>query len=143
MILVDANILIYAYHDTAPQHDAAKGWLETTLNNEEPVAFALATLLAFVRISTDAALYRRPLSTLDALAAVSGWRARQNVQFIGPTDRHWEILGRVATTGQARGPLMMDAHLAALAIEHNATLATNDRGFARFPGLKVRFPLAG
>lgn len=142
MILVDANLLIYAHHETAPQHQAARTWLEGTLDGDETVAIALAPLLAFIRISTNVSLFKRALNTSGALAIVEGLRARQNVHFISPTERHWEILGLVATKGQARGPLLMDAHLAALAIEHNATLATNDRGFARFPGLKLQFPLA-
>ncbi len=81
------------------------------------------------------------MSTEEAASVVTGWIALQNVILVAPTDRHWSILSELLPKSQARGPLIMDAHLAALAIEHGATLCTNDRDFLRFPGLKVEFPL--
>jgi hypothetical protein len=81
------------------------------------------------------------MSTEEAASVVTGWVALENVVLVSPTERHWHILSDLLPRSQARGPLIMDAHLAALAIEHGATLCTNDREFLRFPGLKVEFPL--
>ena len=98
-------------------------------------------MLAFLRVGTNSRL-RRDAPTLDeAIAIFAGWLERPNVTLLNPGERHWEILREMMTKGQARGPLVSDAHLAALAIEHGAVLATTDRDFARFPGLKFFNPL--
>jgi len=76
-----------------------------------------------------------------AASIVSDWLSRPNVTIIGPTERHWQIFSKLLPRSRVRGSLIMDAHLAALAIEHGATLCTNDRDFARFPGLRVEYPL--
>ncbi|HWP61938.1 MAG TPA: type II toxin-antitoxin system VapC family toxin [Candidatus Binatia bacterium] len=141
MILVDANILLYAYDRSSPRHEPARRWLEAALNGEETVGFPLLTLLAFLRISTHPAVFRRPMEPGRAIEIVATWLARPNAAVVAPSERHWQILADVARAGQARGPLLMDAHLAALAIEHGATLATTDRGFGRFRGLRFRDPL--
>jgi toxin-antitoxin system PIN domain toxin len=142
MMIVDANVLIYAYDDSSPAHDAARTWLEAAMNGEEEVRFAVVTLLAFARITTSPAVFRTPLPTAYALEIVGSWLERPNVALAQPSERHWTILGEVAEGGQARGGLVMDAHLAALALEHGATLITTDRDFARFAGLRTRNPLA-
>lgn len=142
MILVDANLVIYAYNEHDPRHATARSWLEASIGGSEPVGFAMVTLLAFLRISTDARLHREPLSTATALEIISSWLDHPNVRAVAPTDRHWSTMEAVSTQGQARGPLLMDAHLAALAIEHGATLATTDRDFSRFPGLRTIDPLS-
>ena len=142
MILVDANLLLYAYDSSSAQHDRARPWLERALTGTEAVGLALISLLAFLRISTSRAVFRRPLPPADAVAIVSQWLELPGVTVAEPTDRHWTLLAELAQRGQARGPLLMDAHLAALAIEHGATLYTTDRDFARFPGLRARDPLS-
>ena len=142
MILLDANILLYAYDRESPRHDAARRWVEAVLSGDEAVGFPLVTLIAFVRIATNPAVYRRPLTPARAVEIVSSWLARPNVSVAAPSERHWVILADTLERGQARGPLVVDAHLAALAIEHGATLASTDRDFARFPGLRFRDPLA-
>jgi predicted nucleic acid-binding protein len=81
------------------------------------------------------------MTTAEASFIVDGWMEAPNVALLSPTEQHWAILSDLLPKSQARGPLIMDAHLAALAIEHGATLCTNDRDFLRFPGLKVEFPL--
>jgi toxin-antitoxin system PIN domain toxin len=141
VILVDANLAIYAYDRSSPRHDAAKRWFETALNGEEEVRFALATLLAFIRITTHPGVFRHPMKASDAISIVKDWLDRPRVKLAEPSDRHWDTLAEIARKGQARGSLLMDAHLAALAIEHGATLASTDRDFTRFPGLRVRDPL--
>jgi len=142
MILVDANIPLYAYDRSSPRHEAARNWVEAALSGEEPVGFPLVTIIAFVRIATNPAVYQRPLRPTRAIEIVQDWLARPNVSIVQPSERHWVILAETVERGQARGPLVVDAHLAALAIEHGASLATTDRDFARFPGLRVRDPLA-
>ena len=141
MILVDANLLLYAYDPRAAQHDASRLWLETALSSSELVRFAWLTLWAFLRISTNARVFERPLSITEAEALVSAWLAQPGAGLLEPGERHREILTGLMRSGQAAGPLVMDAALAALAIEHGATLCTTDRDFARFPGLKWINPL--
>ncbi len=142
MIVVDANVLIYAYDSRSERHAQAATWLERTLNGDEDVRFPLMTLLAFVRITTNPRVFEHPLDPGAAIAIVRAWLSRPNVRIVDPTDRHWEALAATAAAGQARGPLVMDAHLATLTSEYGATLATTDRGFARFPRLRTIDPLA-
>jgi toxin-antitoxin system PIN domain toxin len=141
MILIDANLLLYAYYPRAAQHDASRTWLEGVLSGPELVRFAWLTLWAFLRITTNPRAFERPLSAAEAEAAVASRLERPNAGILEPGERYWEILCRLARTGQAAGPLLMDAALAAIAIEHGATLYTTDRDFSRFPGLKWANPL--
>ena len=141
MIVLDANLLLYAYDSAASEHKRAKAWLEDQLSNGTNVGLSWVTILAFLRISTSRRYESRPMNTLEAASVVSGWLDRDNVTLVPPTDRHWFVLNDLLARAQARGALIMDAHLAALTIEHGATLCTNDRDFLRFPGLKIEFPL--
>ena len=141
MILVDANLLLYAYDTSSPDHDAARVWLEAAINGDERVGIGLQVILAFMRIATHPGVFERPLSSTDAIAIVGSWLQRPQVAIASPGDRHWQTLADVAASGQARGARLMDAHLAALAFEHGATLLTTDRGFARYPGLRFRNPI--
>ncbi len=99
-------------------------------------------MVAFLRIETDPRIYEEPRGAADAIAVIEGWFAQPNVRVVGPTARHRSTFGNVVSGGQARGPLLMDAHLATLAVEHGATLTTADRGFRRFPGLRTIDPTA-
>ena len=141
MILLDANILLYAYNRAAAHHARAKRWLEDALAGNMPVAFCWPTILAFMRIATSPRAMSRPLTIAVARSIVDSWLALPSATLVLPTERHWEILGHMLEAGQASGPLVSDAHLAALAVEHGATLITNDRDFARFKGLRVEYPL--
>lgn len=141
MNLVDANLLLYAYHPRAEQHESSRAWLEAALSGPELVRFAWVTLWGFLRIATHPRVFERPLSTSEAEAAVSSWLAQPNAGILESGERHWDILRGLMRDGQATGPLVMDAALAAIAIEHGATLCTTDRDFSRFPGLKWTNPL--
>ena len=141
MIIVDANLLLYAHDAGSSHHAAARRWLEGTFSSDEPIGLAWAAVLAFLRVGTNPRLRRDAPTLEEASAIVAGWLERPNVALLNPGERHWEILRDLMTKGQARGPLVTDAHLAALAIEHGCTLATTDRDFARFPGLKFFSPL--
>lgn len=141
MILLDANLLLYAYDSQAKQHSEARRWLEQKFAGSERIGLAWVAVLAFLRIATSRRYESNPLTAEEAASIVSGWLDSGNVILISPTERHWSVLSDTLSKSQARGTLIMDAHLAALAIEHGATLCTNDRDFLRFPGLKVEFPL--
>lgn len=141
MILVDANLLLYAYNKSAEDHERAKAWIEEVFSGHEPVALSWTVILAFLRISTNPRAFPRPLSRTEAFSIVKGWIERPQAVVIGPGEGHFEILSRMATAGRASGPLLSDAHLAALSIEHGATLCSSDRDFARFPNLKLQNPL--
>ena len=143
MILVDANLLLYAYHPRADQHARSRAWLEATLSGRELVRFAWLTLWAFLRIGTNARVFERPLSVPEAEAAISSWLSQPVAGVIEPGERHWDILRDLLRQGQATGPLVMDTVLAAIAVEHGATIYTTDRDFSRFPGLDWINPLVG
>ena len=141
MIVIDVNLLLYAYDSASLEHDQATSWLDQWLSSSATIGLAWHTILSFLRISTSPKMIFVPLELDEAASIVSEWLERPNVSIIGPTGRHWEIFRKLLPRSRARGSLIMDAHLAALAIEHGATLCTNDRDFARFPGLRVEFPL--
>jgi toxin-antitoxin system PIN domain toxin len=141
VILIDANLLLYAYHPRADQHEKSRAWLEAVLSGPELVRFAWLTLWAFLRIATNPRVFDRPLSPDEAETAISSWLAQPASGILEPGERHWEILCSLIRDGQAAGPLVMDAVLAALALEYGATLCTTDRGFARFPGIRWTNPL--
>lgn len=141
MILVDANLLLYAHDKESAHHSRSRSWLEGTLAGPEPVRLAWMVVLAFLRIVTDPRALRRPMSIAEAVSVVGEWLEHPNFGLLHPTDRHWAILSDLLPAAQARGPLVMDAHLAALAIEHGATLCSTDRDFTRFPRLRFSNPL--
>jgi toxin-antitoxin system PIN domain toxin len=141
MILIDANLLLYAYHERAREHRAARQWLEATLSGTELVRLPWLAVWAFLRIATNPRVFERPMSPAEASAAVSSWLEQPIVAVLEPAERHWDILRGLMNEGQVAGPLVMDAAIAALAIEHGAVLHTTDRDFARFPGLRWRNPL--
>jgi len=141
VILVDANLLLYAYDPRAAEHAGSKRWLEASLSGQPFVRFAWLSLWAFLRISTNPRVFERPLTMTEAEAAVAAWLAQPVAGILEPGERHWDILRTLTQHGQTSGPLVMDAALAAIAIEHGATLCTTDRDFARFDGLKWENPL--
>jgi toxin-antitoxin system PIN domain toxin len=141
MILVDANLLLYAKDSTCPQHEAARRWWDGLLSGGDEVALCWPVLTAFLRIVTHPKVYRQPLTTAEAVAEVDRWLAHPTVRVLRPTDEHWRFFRELLGTGQASANLVSDAHLAALAREHGAALASTDADFARFPGLRWSNPL--
>ena len=142
MKLLDANILLYAVNADAPQHASARRWLEGVLGGTEAVAFAWVVLLAFLRLTTKAAVFDRPLSVDEAFDFMDEWLAQPSAVIVQPTARHAAILRGLVSQRGTGGNLTTDAHLAALAIEHGADLCSCDSDFARFPGLRWHDPLA-
>ncbi len=141
MITIDANLIIYAHHSSAPQHAQARKWLEQVLSGFEQVRLAWSTIHTFLRITTHPSIFPKAFSIGDAHSLVEEWLALPSVAILEPGHRYWAIYGNLLTSGQVRGNLVMDAHLAALAIEHGAVLCTTDRDFARFEGLRLMNPL--
>jgi hypothetical protein len=141
VILVDANLLIYAIDRDSPHHGVARRWLEGALSGAELVGIPWIAALAFVRITTHPAIMRTPLSPERAIRFVDEWLRQPFVKLVGPGENHWPILrGLLAASGTA-GNLTSDAHLAALAIENGATVASADNDFRRFAGLTHLNPL--
>jgi hypothetical protein len=143
LILVDANVLLYAYDLRSEHHERCRSWVEKAFSGEEPVCISWVTLLAFIRISTNPRIFEVPLSAAEAIAIVSSWLARPAVSILEAGEQCWEILRAVLVEAQISGPLVMDAFLAALALENGATLVTTDRDFSRFPKLRLSNPTAG
>lgn len=141
MILPDVNLLLYSHNRSAEQHQATNVWFTAALTGPEPVALSWTTILGFLRVGTNARAYPNPMTVKEAIAAVNAWLAHPAMVLLHPGERHWEILSEMIIRGDVEGPSITDAHLAALAVEHGATLCTTDRDFARFPRLRWRNPL--
>ncbi len=141
MILIDANLLIYARVADTPQYEPARTWLDQQLNATPRVGLPWPSLMAFLRIVTNPRATPSPVEPRAAWVAVREWLALESVWIPVPTDRHAEVLDGLVD-GSFGGDLLQDAHLAALAIEHGLTLASTDGDFARFAGLRWLNPLA-
>ena len=132
----DVNVLLYAVNQDSPQHAAAREWIESSLARPAGVGFAWAALLGFLRLSTRSGVFTRPLPIDAALGVVDACLHHPSAQILAATERHAGILGRLLLGAGDGGNLVSDAHLAALAIEHNAELASFDRDVARFAGMR-------
>jgi len=140
VLLVDANVLLYAVNSDATHHDESRAWLDDALGGGEPVGFTWVVLLAFLRVATNPSAMPDPLDVTVASDQVRAWMAAPAAIVVEPTARHADVLaGLLATTGTA-GNLVSDAHLAALAAEHSATIVSFDGDFTRFPGIRSRRP---
>ena len=141
MILVDANILLYAEDQQSPRHAMARQWWDAQLSGASPVCLCWSVLGAFIRIGTNPRVFERPLSLDQALSRVQSWLDQPCTRIVYPTDRHWIVFQKMLVEGQAVANLVTDAHLAALASEHGCELISTDTDFSRFPGVKWRNPL--
>lgn len=135
MKLVDANVLLYAVNSDAKHHEAAFRWLETALAGREPVGFAWPVLLAFLRVVTNPAVFRSPWTPEEALAQCENWVESPPATVVEPTARHLTILRGLLEESGTAGNLVIDAHLAALAVEAGAPIVSYDRDFERFAGV--------
>src|SRR5579864_3336604 len=143
MILVDANLLVYAFDDGSPHHGATMSWLHGQLNGPSPVGLPWESLAAFLRIVTNPRIYAAAISVATAWRQVQAWLASDVVWIPRATDRHAAVLGELLALPGIRANLIPDAHLAALAISHGLILCSADSGFARFPQLRGMNPLVG
>jgi hypothetical protein len=142
LILVDANILLYAEDALQSRHPQAREWWDGQLSGTGAVCLCWTVLSAFIRIGTNPRVFEYPLSLEQALARVQSWLDQPCTRIVRPTERHWTVFKQLLTEGQAVANLVTDAHLAALAIEHGCELVSTDSDFARFPKLKWRNPIA-
>lgn len=142
MIIPDVDLLVYAHNRAAKGHEPARAWWEDLIEREQPVGLAWAVMLGFVRLVTHPAVLVAPLAPVDALTYVRGWLDQSNVRIVEPGPRHLDLLDEIFRATGVAGSLTTDTHLAALAIEHQAELHSNDADFARFPGLRWRNPIA-
>jgi toxin-antitoxin system PIN domain toxin len=142
MILPDANLILYAYIKDFPQHEASKTWLEKVIADGEIIGLSWQVMTAFIRIGTNPKLFKLPMAMHQVEKSLGELFALPNIEIITPTNRHWKIFLKLLEESKAVGNLVMDAHLAALAIEHHARLASTDADFKLFPDLDYFNPLA-
>ena len=142
MIVLDANLLIYAYDSGASQHRKARAWVEEAFSGTDAVGLPWQAIYAFLRFMTNRRLPGTRFTAQQASQIVDGWLEQPNVRVLAPEDRHWFLLRRMLVEGQASGALVSDAVIAALTMECGGVLHTADRDFARFPGLRWVNPLS-
>jgi len=141
MILVDVNLLIYAEDSLSEYHAAAHKWWDAQLSGAETVCLCWPVVTAFIRIGTNPRASRQPLTIKESIERVQSWFGQPCVRIIQPTEQHWTIFQQMLRAGNATANLVSDAHLAALAVEHNCILNSTDLDFARFRGLKWKNPI--
>jgi len=141
VILPDVNLLVYAYNTDAPWHQQARRWWETCLDGSQPVAIAWVVALGFLRLMTSRAVMQRPMSMDVALSQMGRWLERPSVLILQPGPRQFTILSSFCEAGVLQSALLTDAHIAALAIDNQAVVHSNDSDFSRFPGLRWTNPL--
>jgi uncharacterized protein len=142
MKIVDANVLLYAVNTSSEHHTSSLRWLDDALSGGDRVGFAWVPLLAFVRLATKEGLFPRPLSPEDAMGQVADWLSAPSAVLVNPTARHADLLARMLAQVGTGANLVNDAHLAALAVEHRASIVSHDRDFARFGGVRWDHPSA-
>ena len=136
------NVLVYAFHEGAPNHDRFREWLASAAASDEPFGISELVLSGFVRVSTHPRVFSPPAPVERAFDFVNALKAQPNAVVVSPGLRHWDIFERLCLAADAKGNLVADAYLAALAIESGSEWITTDRDFSRFPGLRWRHPLA-
>lgn len=141
MILLDVNVLVYAHRKDAPRHEEYRAWLENALTGAQPYGLSDLVLSGFIRVVTHPRVFRDPTPVADALGFVDAVRDRSNRVRVEPGPRHWDIFRELCRRAEARGNLVPDAYLAAMAIESGAEWITTDGDFKRFAGLRARHPL--
>jgi uncharacterized protein len=141
MIIPDVNVLLYAHLETFAEHAKARAWWEKLLNGRTEIGVASSVLFGFIRVATNRKLFDPPMSVEAALSCVEAWLARPNVRFLPTGPRHLEIAFRLLNQLGTAGNLTTDVQLAALAIEYQAEVHTNDLDFGRFPQLRWVNPL--
>ncbi len=141
MRLADVNVLVYAFRADAPGHAAHRAWVESLVASDEAYGVSDHVLAGFLRVVTHPRVFRPPTPITRALAFARAFRSRPNAVPVAPGARHWDIFARLCRDTSARGNLVPDAWLAALAIESGCELITTDRDFGRFRGLRWRHPM--
>jgi uncharacterized protein len=141
MIVLDANLLLYAYDSRSDHHEKARKWIEQVFSEGALLGLPWQTVAAFIRITTNPRIPGERFSLDEVVQVVDRWLQQPNVKLLAPGDQHWALLKKLLIAGQAWGPLATDAQLAALTMENGGVLHTTDRDFARFPELKWTNPI--
>jgi hypothetical protein len=141
VILLDVNVLVYAFRADTETHAPVRRWLEAAISSEEPYGVSDFVLSGFLRIVTHPKVFVEPSPLANAMEFAAAVRGRENAIPIAPGARHWEIFEGLCHSARVRGNLVPDAYLAALAIEAGCEWITTDHDYARFPGLRWRHPL--
>lgn len=141
MLIPDVNLLVYAYNSDSPDHQKARAWWESSMSGLTPVGLPWLVLLGYLRIMTSRRILARPLQSVEALEQIRSWLGQPPSRIIEPGPRHLDLLESLSTAARVTGELTTDLHLAALAIEHQAELHSNDSDFRRFSGLRWVNPL--
>jgi|ERR1700722_538651 len=141
MIVLDANLLLYAYDSRSRKHEQARKWLEHVFSGGEVVGLPWQTVAAFIRITTNPRIPGERFTLEEVVLVVDQWLEQPNVKLLAPGDQYWSMFRNLLIAGQARGPLATDAQLAALTMENGGVLYTTDRDFARFSELRWTNPL--
>lgn len=141
MLLIDVNILVNAHREGQTKHKEFQVWLEKTVASGQVFSIPSLVRSAFLRIVTNSRIYPVPTPLEEALSALENLQSQPNFLEVNPGDRHWKIFTDLCRRAEAKGNLVADAYLAALAIESGGEWVTADRDYARFPGLKWRHPL--
>ena len=139
MRMPDVNVLVYAHREDEAVHEAARAWVDATVNGSEPFALSALVIVGFVRIVTNPRIYKEPTPTPVALAAVDAMLVRPNCHLCLPGTRHWQLVSHLCRATQAAGKLVADAQHAAKAIEHGCEWISRDRDFARFESAGLRW----
>lgn len=140
--LLDVNVCLHAlFPDSSPESEAVTAWLQDAVQSPEPLGLSEEVLASMIRIATNARIYQVPSSVADAVAFADALLAAPRAVMVRPARRHWALFTALLTDLGLRANDVPDAFLAALALEHEAQLVTRDRGFRRFPGLRVLDPL--
>lgn len=142
MILPDVNVLVYAHRRDTADHEAYRDWLESMINSDAAFAMSDLVLSGFLRVVTHPRIFKQPSSPSEAMRFATQVRTPPNRVRITPGASHWDIFTRLCSQAGAKGNLVPDAYLAALAIEHGCEWVTTDGDFGRFPDLRWRHPLA-
>ena len=143
MILPDVNVLIYAFRADSEMHGVYRPWLEAVVNGDEPFAVSLQVISSAIRIVTNSKAFVRPETTVAAFAFANAVIRSPNCRIVEPGPRHWDIFQTLCRKSNAKANLIQDAWFAAIAIEHGCEWITEDRDYARFPGLRWRAIYAG
>lgn len=141
MIIPDTNLLVYAYNLRAPEHREAIAWWQNLLDGSEPIGLPWEVIVSFIRVMTKPQVVTGPQSPGEVIAIVEQWMSVAHVTVVEPGPRHLALVGELLTASGVGDKLVPDAHIAALAIQQDAEVHTNDSDFARFPGLRWRNPL--
>ncbi len=141
MIVPDVNLLVYAYNEAAPSHEQARRWWEGLVNGAERVGVPWVVAAGFVRLLTHPSVRERPATPMQAVDYVEEWFRFPNVVPLNPGTEHLRLFRRALDAAGVGANLVTDAHVAALAMEHQAEVHSNDADFGRFPGLRWRNPL--